>query len=208
MSTLATNTVNIRSRTLGKKRGRGKENIEAKLRLLEAALYVAGRPLDLKTLCKVIGSRSERKVQKLARTLMEEYKRRNTALEILELEDRRFVLQLKTEYSDRVRRLAIRPLLTTGPLRTLSYIAYKQPVAQKQVAEARGGHAYSHIKELLGMGLITREKNGRDMILRTTDYFADYFGLSRDIKVMKRQLKKIFKRRGEETLPATPKNGM
>ena len=185
-----------------KKRRRGKENIEVKLRLIEAALYVAGRPLDLKTLCNVIGSKSERKVQKLARTLMEDYKQRNTALEIIELEDHRFVMQLKTEYSNRVRKLAIRPLLTTGPLRTLSYIAYKQPVTQKRVIEVRGKHAYKHIKELAEMGLITREKNGRDIVLKTTDFFADYFGLSRNVHVMKRQLKRIFEKRGEETLPA------
>ncbi len=185
-----------------KKRKRGKENVEAKIRLIEAALYVAGRPLDLKTLCSIVGSRSERKVQKLARALMKDYMQRNTAIEIIELEDHRFVMQLKTEYSNRVRKLAIRPLLTTGPLRTLSYIAYKQPITQKKVIETRGKHAYKHIKELADMGLITREKNGRDIILKTTDFFADYFGLSRNIHVMKRQLKKIFERRGEETLPA------
>jgi segregation and condensation protein B len=128
------------------------------------------------------------------------------ALEILELDDHRFVLQLKNEFSEKVRKLAIRPLLTVGPLRTLSYIAYKQPVTQKQVIEARGKNAYRHIKELLEMGLITREKGeGKNSILRTTDFFADYFGLSRNIQVMKRQLKRIFEMRGEETLPASLK---
>jgi len=38
--------------------------------------------------------------------------------------------------------------------------------------------------------------------LRTTDFFADYFGLSRDIRAMKRQLKRIFDKSGEEKLPA------
>ena len=202
-SSAPTTNANKSEKNDRKKRRRGKENIEAKLRLIEAALYVAGRPLDLKTLCSIIGSRSERKVQKLARTLMEDYRRRNTAIEIIELEDHRFVMQLKTEYSSKVRKLAIRPLLTSGPLRTLSYIAYKQPVTQKRVIEVRGKHAYKHIKELAEMGLITREKNGRDLILKTTDFFADYFGLSRNIHAMKRQLKRIFEKRGEETLPAT-----
>jgi segregation and condensation protein B len=186
----------------GKRKKASREDVETKLRLIEAALYVAGRPLDLKTLCSIVNSRSERKVQRLTRMLIDEYKRRNTALEILELEDNRFVLQLKNECSDKVRRLAIRPLLTDGPLKTLSYIAYRQPVAQKQVIEVRGKHAYKHISELMEMGLINRERNGRDFILRTTDYFADYFGLSRNIQVMKRQLKRIFNRSGEEKLPA------
>lgn len=179
------------------------EGLVDKIKLIEAALYVAGRPLDLKTLCGITGSRSEERVRMLARLLVEEYKRRNSAIEILELDDGRFVMQLKMEYADKVKRLAIRPLLTVGPLRTLSYIAYKQPVTQKQVIEVRGKHAYSHIRELIKMGLVSREKCGRDYILKTTDFFADYFGLSRNVQVMKRQLKRIFEKRGEETLPAS-----
>ncbi|MEM1582235.1 MAG: SMC-Scp complex subunit ScpB [Candidatus Bathyarchaeia archaeon] len=205
MATLVANLTSMGNNQMvqGEKRKRMKEDIEAKIRLIEAALYVAGRPLDLKTLCSIVNSRSEKKVQKLARILMEEYKRRNTALEILEFEDGRFVMQLKNECSDKVKRLAIRPLLTAGPLRTLSYIAYKQPITQKKVIEVRGRHAYAHIKELAEMGLITRERDSKDIILRTTDYFADYFGLSRNLQVMRRQLKRIFERRGEEMLPAS-----
>lgn len=208
LKTVASNSA-LSAQTIQEKRKRAsREDVEAKLRLIEAALYVAGRPLDLKILCSIVNSRSERKVKKLARMLIDEYKRRNTALEILELEDDRFVLQLKSECSDKVRRLAIRPLLTDGPLRTLSYIAYRQPIAQKQVIEVRGKHAYKHISELVEMGLINRERNGRDFILRTTDYFADYFGLSRNIQVMKRQLKRIFNKSGEEKLPADGAAGM
>jgi segregation and condensation protein B len=160
--------------------------------LIEAALYVAGRPLDLNTIGSVIKTHSKARVQKLARTLMEDYRKRETALEILELEDKRFVLQLKVEYTTAVRRLSIRPLLLTGPLKTLSYIAYRQPVLQTQVIEVRGSHAYLHLKQLEDLDLIARERAGRTSVLRTTDFFADYFGLSHDQKVMKRQLKNIF----------------
>jgi len=168
------------------------EKTKEDLAMLEAALYVAGRPLNLKTLGYVINTRSKRRTQQLARRLMEEYRHRNMSLEVLELEDQRFVLQLKTNYSSRVRRLAIRPLLTEGPLRTLSYIAYRQPVVQKQVIDVRGRHAYGHIKQLIDMGLVDCQKSGRTGILRTTDYFADYFSLSHDLQKMKRQLKRIF----------------
>jgi len=160
--------------------------------LLEAALYVAGRPLDLKTLGSVIGTRSKRKIRRLARILMEKYRNQETALEVLELEDKRFVLQLKTEYTSKVQRLAIRPLLSKGPLKTLSYVAYRQPVLQPQVIDVRGSHAYGHLKQLEDMGLITRERAGRTRLLRTTEFFADYFGLSHDTGTMKRQLKNIF----------------
>jgi segregation and condensation protein B len=168
------------------------EKLKRDLALLEAALYVAGRPLDLKTLGSIIRTRSKRKVQRLVSILMEEYKNRETALEILELEDERFVLQLKAEYSPQVQRLAIRPLLSKGPLKTLSYIAYRQPVLQSQVVDVRGHHAYDHLRQLEDMGLISRERVGRTRLLRTTGFFADYFGLSHDLRTMKRQLKRVF----------------
>lgn len=162
------------------------------LALLEAALYVSGRPLDLKTLASVIKTRSKNKTRRLARKLVEEYKNRHSALEILELGDERFVLQLKAEYTPRVRKLALRPLLSKGPLKTLSYIAYRQPVAQSHVIDVRGQHAYHHIKQLEDLGLIFRERKGRSKIIRTTEFFADYFNLSHDLRTMKRQLKGIY----------------
>ena len=169
------------------------------LALVEAALYVAGRPLDLSELCSVLKTRSKNKAKRLVKTLAQEYAKRDTALEILELKDERFVLQLKAEFTPHVRKLVKRPLLSTGPLKTLSYIALRQPVSQKRVVEVRGHHAYGHIKLLKEMGLIAAERKGRASILRTTDYFADYFGLSHDIPTMKRELKKILE--GEKASP-------
>jgi segregation and condensation protein B len=160
---------------------------------MEAALYVAGRPLDLKTLASVVGTRSKRKVKKLAKALTEDYASRDTALEILEVEGERFVMQLKTDYTGKVRKLATRPLLSAGPLKTLSYIAFRQPVPQMQVIEVRGNHSYGHLKQLEEMDLIAREGVGRKRVIRTTGFFADFFGLSHDLRTMKRQLKTIFK---------------
>ena len=169
-----------------------KEKFAHDLALLEAALYVAGRPLDLKTLGSVIKTRSKGKVRRLGKTLVDEFRSRGTPLEILELEGERFVLQLKAEYTPKVRRLATRPLLSSGPLKTLSYIAYRQPVPQPQVIDVRGRHAYDHVKQLEDLDLVTRERAGRTKVIRTTEFFADYFGLSHDIRTMKRQLKSIF----------------
>lgn len=168
------------------------EKLQRELALVEAALYVAGRPLDLLELCSVLKTRSKTKAKKLVMKIMQEYAKRNTALEILELKDERYVLQLKADFTPHVRKLVKRPLLSTGPLKTLAYIALRQPVSQKRVIEVRGHHAYGHIKLLKEMGLIVSERKGRSSILRTTDYFADYFGLSHDISIMKRELKKIF----------------
>jgi segregation and condensation protein B len=162
------------------------------LRLLEAALYVAGRPLNLNELCSVLNTRSKKKTKKYTKALIQEYSARNTALEILELKDERYVLQLKADFTPLVKKLVNKPLLSSGPLKTLSYIAYRQPISQKRVIEVRGQHAYGHVKLLRDMELVAAERAGRSMTLRTTDYFADYFGLTHDTATMKRQLKRIF----------------
>ena len=168
------------------------EKMQLCQRLLEAALYVAGRPLNLNELCSVLSTRSKKKTKKFTKALIHEYSARNTALEILELKDGRYVLQLKADFTPLVKKLVNKPLLSSGPLKTLSYIAYRQPISQKRVIEVRGQHAYGHVKLLRDMGLVAAEKAGRSMTLRTTDYFADYFGLTHDTVTMKRELKRIF----------------
>jgi len=99
---------------------------------------------------------------------------------------------LKVEYTSNVRKLATRPLLSAGPLKTLSYIAFRQPILQTQVIDVRGHHSYGHLKQLEDMELISREGVGRKKMIRTTEFFADFFGLSHDLRSMKRQLKTVF----------------
>ena len=84
---------------------------------------------------------------------MEDYKTRSKALEILALKDERYVLQVKAEFTPLIKKLVNRPLLSSGPLKTLSYIAYRQPISQKRVIEVRGQHAYGHVKLLKGHGI-------------------------------------------------------
>ena len=162
------------------------------LNLLEAALYVAGRPLEINEMCQVVGSRSKKRVIGYAERLIEQYKARNSPLEILALKDERYVLQVKAEFTPLIKKLVNRPLLSSGPLKTLSYIAYRQPISQKRVVEVRGQHAYGYVKMLKDMRLIMSERMGRSLALKTTDYFADYFGLTQDTSVLKRDLRKIF----------------
>lgn len=160
--------------------------------MIEAALYVAGRPLDLNEICSVLNTRSKKKAEQLLEILKADYAGRNTAMEILKLKDERYVMQVKAEFTPLVKRLVNRPLLSSGPLKTLSYIAYRQPITSKRVIEVRGQHAYGHVKVLKEMGLVATERSGRSIVLKTTDYFADYFGLTMDMTTMKRDLKRIF----------------
>lgn len=171
------------------------------LSLVEAALYVAGRPLDVNELCAILRTRSKNRARRTANALIKEYGCRNSALEILELKDERYVLQLKADFTPHVKRFVNRPLLSVGPLKTLSYIAYRQPVSQKRVIEVRGRHAYAHVRTLKEMGLVGSERSGRSTVLRTTEYFADYFGLSIDAASMKKELKLVFEESPKQENP-------
>ena len=175
-----------------------------KVALIEAALYVTGRPVDIKTLGSVVKFRSEDKVKEVARYLKNKYGSDGSALEVLELSDGRFVMQLKPQYVRHVKRLASRQLLTAGPMKTLSFIAYRQPITQSYLAKVRGNLAYGHVKQLREIGLITEERLGRTKILRTTPNFADYFNLSHDMPAMKKQLEKLFQNIKAERAPKKP----
>lgn len=164
-----------------------------KFQLIEGALYVSGKPLDLQTLASVVKMRSADKVREIARSVTERYRQSNTSLEVLELQDGRFVMQLKPEYVSAVKKLATRKLLTPGPLKTLSFIAFRQPVTQAYVVKVRGKLAYDHVRQLEDLRLISESKLGRTKVLRTTQTFADYFNLSQDVRLMKRQLERLFK---------------
>jgi len=159
---------------------------------IEAALYVAGRPLDLGTLGSTVRLRAGNKVRELALSVAQRYREASGSIEVMELQDGRFVMQLKPEFVREVRKLATKRLLTLGPLRTLSYIAARQPITQSHVVKVRGKLAYKHIRQLKDLQLISKSSIGRTSLLRTTQNFADYFNLSHGTRVMKRQLDRLF----------------
>jgi len=167
---------------------------KGKLAELEAILYASGRPVSLTALVAYLRLDSEMEATSLVRELSEAYDRDGSPLEVSEVTGERVVLQLKPKFNKQARRFSMKPILTAGPLRTLSFVAYNQPVEQREVATARGSQAYKHLRALENMGLISRKKNGRSAIINTTEDFADYLGLPSDRTSMRRQLRRIFRR--------------
>jgi segregation and condensation protein B len=165
-----------------------------KLAELEAILYASSRPVSLTSLVAYLRLGSEMDVSNLIKELSNAYEKDGSPLEVSEVTGGRVVLQLKPNFNKQARRFSMKPILTTGPLRTLSYVAYNQPVEQSDVATARGSQAYKHLKALEDMGLISRRKEGRSTIISTTQDFADYLGVSTDRTSMRRQLRRIFRR--------------
>lgn len=154
--------------------------------VIEAALFAAGGAIDALTLAKLTGKKKKQAIS-LALELVNEYSLRESGLEVIDLGER-YVMQVKPKYTDMVRPFA--PKEMSAPmLRTLSMIAYHQPLVQSDLVDMRGNSAYDHIRELKERGFVEALPHGRTRLLRTTPLFADYFGLeSNDPDLVKKKI--------------------
>jgi segregation and condensation protein B len=167
--------------------------VDEKARLVEAALYISGRPISLHEIQQATQIPTLKAVRQIVQKLMEEYNQRSGALEIVRLPRQRFVLQLNPQLSEEVGVLAPQGLLSLGELKTLIYIALSQPILQSNVVLYRGSHSYKHIKTLEAHGFIEAKKAGRTKELSTSEMFADYFGFDYELDKLKSQLKRMIR---------------
>jgi segregation and condensation protein B len=145
---------------------------------LEVALYSSGRPLSLEELVKASGCNSKDDTLRIVKELVQKTRNTFKALEISELQKESFAFQVKPSYTPLVRRFAQQPIISVASLKTLSYIAYEQPITSKRLVQIRGSQAYSHVKDLKAHSFIESENLGRLKIYRTTRKFQEYFGIS------------------------------
>lgn len=169
----------------------------SELEVIEAALFAAGRSVSLEKLVKITG-RPKKVVISAVEELIELYSSRQSGIEVLDLGER-YVMQVKPAYSELMREVAPKEL-SAPKLRTLSMIAYHQPVLQSDLVEMRGSGAYEHIKDLIERGFVESVPCGRSRQLSTTPLFADYFGLRRnDTSAIKEKILELLKAEGEQS---------
>ena len=181
------------------------ENAKESTARIEAALYSAGRPLRIEDIIRASGTESKIKTLELLNGIIKKTKNAFVALEIAILPDGSYVMQLKPEYSSTVKRYASKPVLPNATLKTLSYIAYAQPIASKQLVETRGSGVYAHLKELRQLDYITHQNVGRLKIYTTTEKFQKYFGIQGDVEDLKSRLfSKVRKTAGRNEIKSTP----
>ena len=180
------------------------ENAKESTARIEAALYSAGRPLRIEDIIRASGTESKIKTLELLNEIIKKTKNAFIALEIAILPDGSYVMQLKPEYSSTVKRYASKPVLPNATLKTLSYIAYAQPIASKQLVETRGSGVYAHLKELRQLDYITHQNVGRLKIYTTTEKFQKYFGIQGDVEDLKSRLfSKVRKTAGRNEIKST-----
>lgn len=144
--------------------------------LVEAALFVADRPLSPAELAQGLGLPEHIVLQALA-ALAEDLEGSERGLELGQ-EAGGYVLRVKAGLAEHVRRFASHQDLSEQTLRTLALIVAKAPVAQAEVVRLRGQRAYGHIKELVARGFVQAQEHGSTKILTVTDDLLRYFGVS------------------------------
>ena len=142
--------------------------------LVEAALFVAGRFLNLEELIQLTGL-GENMIKKTLRNLEKKYVK--GALQIV-IKQNAYKMDLKEKYHFLSNKLATgNQEFTKAEQETLAIIAYKQPVKQSIVIKIRGNKAYDHIKRFKDLGLLLIKPQGHTLILELSDDFYEYFNL-------------------------------
>ncbi|HET6458568.1 MAG TPA: SMC-Scp complex subunit ScpB [Nitrosopumilaceae archaeon] len=171
---------------------------------LEAALYSAGRPLTIEELIKASGTESRTKTLTMMTNIVKKTKSVFKAIEVASLPDGSYVFQLKPEYNAVIRKYASKPILPTATLKTLSYIAYMQPISSKRLVEVRGSGVYLHLKFLQQLDYIEHQNVGRMKIYTTTDKFQKYFGIQGDKDLLKQKLFSKVRSTPQQTVQENP----
>ncbi|MHC1602006.1 MAG: SMC-Scp complex subunit ScpB [Methermicoccaceae archaeon] len=147
---------------------------EEEVCMVEAALFVhegAASKDELSKLLKLEPERCERALERLC----ELYEKRAGGVEVVRVGDG-YLMQASPRFASKLKRIA-QVELPAPVLRTLSMIAYHQPIKQSKLANRRGNKAYSHVKVLVDRGLVQAVPDAHTKMLTTTPLFASYFQL-------------------------------
>ncbi len=149
-------------------------------RVVEAALFSAGRPVGLEELQQATGLDPEL-IRSTLRRLIRSSRNRDTAFEVSKA-GAKYAMQLKAEFVPAAAKLAQMDI-PKRLLKTLALIAYHQPIKQSALLEMVGPKVYDHVKDLHKLGLILESPQGQTKLLSTSSRFPEYFG----IKTTKRE---------------------
>ena len=151
--------------------------------VIEAILFVAGEPVNIKELQRALDVTELETVQAIdALDSDYSYHRRGICLKRF---GEHVQLSTRAEYAPYVERL-LQPIqkqsLSQSALETLAIVAYRQPVTKLEMEAVRGVKCDYSVQSLVNKGLIEevgrKEALGRPILYGTTDKFLSHFGLS------------------------------
>jgi segregation and condensation protein B len=142
-------------------------------KIIEAALFMSARPLQLTELAKITGLSSLGKLKGLLEELESDYGDRG--IQVVQGQQG-WHMQVRQDLLSNVAHLTPYSDLSEGCKRTLALVIYKEPAMQSDLIKIQGNKAYNYIHRLERMGLIKTQKTGRTKRLILTQEFENYFG--------------------------------
>jgi segregation and condensation protein B len=146
-------------------------------RLVESVLFSAGKPISINEI-KETTNLSPEKIKTTLDELIEDYnvtRKKETSMEIVKAGEK-FAMQIKKEFTDQSI-MVTKSEIDSNLLKTLTLIAFHQPLKQSNLRRMIGTKAYEHVDELVTMNLISTKKHGATEVLTTTKLFPEYFGI-------------------------------
>ncbi|TFG05651.1 MAG: hypothetical protein EU536_01300 [Promethearchaeota archaeon] len=172
------------------------------LRLLEAILFIAERPIPVEEIRQKLVMKNENDMNQLLSKLRENLQQRRSFIEIVEMDNGQTIeMRIALERKRELEAFRTKKTLSKELMQTLAYIALKQPLKYNELRMVKGNKAKSQVEELEREGFIEVIPSGRTKILTTTHYFASVFNIDPDLvrdtfkeEVRKRMLSLIEKR--------------
>lgn len=150
--------------------------------LLEAIFFAAGEPVPVKKIAEITGL-TPGEIKNLFRELRDEYKERNSGLELREVAGG-ILMATRPSFAPHIKKLhgeKARQGLSQAAMETLAIIAYKQPITRLEIEAIRGVKVDKVLDRLKELNLITeagrKEVLGRPILYATTREFLKHFGL-------------------------------
>jgi len=146
-------------------------------RLIESILFSASKPVSVNEIKETTGL-TPNKIKKILDELIDDYnvKRKDeTSVEIVKAGEK-YTMQVKKKYVDQSIMIA-KPEINSNLLKTLTLIAFHQPLKQSNLRRMIGVKAYEHVDELTTLKLVYSKKHGSTEMLTTTKLFPEYFGI-------------------------------
>ena len=141
---------------------------------VEAALFSSAEKIGVSDISERTGL-SEGKIRHALKDLRQEYDDRGSAIMIAKIGSE-YKMMLRTEYTEYTGKFA-KAEMTGGMMRTLSTIAYNQPVLQSELFKTRGPRVYDDVRALMEMDMVSGKRAGQTLELTTTKKFSEYFGI-------------------------------
>jgi len=141
---------------------------------VEAALFSSSEKISAAQIAEKTGIPVEI-IRTALRDLRRDYDERDSAIMIAKIGND-YKMMLKPEYADYVGDFG-KAEMTGGMMRTLSTIAYNQPVLQSELFKTRGPRTYDDVRALIEMDLVSGKRTGQTLELTTTKKFSEQFGI-------------------------------